>query len=46
MMDSPVGVAAWIIEKYHAWSDITDDNIESAHNKDDIITNIMIYLLT
>ena len=46
MIDSPVGVAAWIIEKYHAWSDITDDNIESAHNKDDIITNIMIYLLT
>ena len=32
MIDSPVGVAAWIIEKYHAWSDITDDNIESAHN--------------
>ena len=30
MMDSPVGIAAWIIEKFHAWSDIDGDDIESA----------------
>lgn len=46
MMDSPVGVAAWIIEKFHAWSDIKNDNVESAHSKDGMLTNVMIYLVT
>ena len=34
MMDSPVGIAAWIIEKFNAWSDTLGDDIESAHSKD------------
>ena len=46
MMDSPVGVAAWIIEKFHDWSDIDGDDIESAHSKDALLTNIMVYLVT
>ena len=46
MMDSPVGVAAWLIEKFHDWSDIDGDDIESAHNKDALLTNIMVYLVT
>lgn len=46
MMDSPVGIAAWIIEKFHAWSDITNDDVESAHTKDGMLTNIMVYLVT
>ncbi|MDY0132029.1 MAG: epoxide hydrolase [Desulforegulaceae bacterium] len=46
MMDSPVGVAAWIVEKFHAWSDIDGDNLESVHSKDSILTNIMVYLVT
>ena len=46
MMDSPVGVAAWIIEKFNSWSDTDGDNIESAHTKDSLLTNIMIYLVT
>ncbi|SCX84745.1 epoxide hydrolase family protein [Desulfoluna spongiiphila] len=46
MMDSPVGVAAWIVEKFHAWSDIDGDNVESAHTKDGMLTNIMVYLVT
>ncbi len=46
MMDSPVGVAAWIIEKFNSWSDTNADNIESVHTKDDLLTNIMIYLVT
>jgi microsomal epoxide hydrolase len=45
MMDSPVGAAAWIIEKFHAWSDIKGD-IESRFTKDQLLTNIMIYLTT
>ena len=46
MMDSPVGVAAWIIEKFHSWSDTQRDDVESVHDKDALLTNIMIYLVT
>ena len=46
MMDSPVGLAAWIIEKFNSWSDTDGDDIESAHSKDDLLTNITIYVLT
>jgi len=46
MMDSPVGVAAWIIEKFNSWSDTLGDNIESVHTKDLLLTNIMVYLVT
>jgi len=46
MMDSPVGVAAWIIEKFYSWSDLKKNNIESAYSKDILIANIMIYLVT
>ncbi len=46
MMDSPVGVAAWIIEKFNSWSDTVADDIESAHSKDQMLTNIMIYVTT
>ena len=46
MMDSPVGVAAWIIEKFNSWSDTEGDDVESAHSKDDLLTNIMVYVVT
>ncbi len=46
MMDSPVGVAAWIIEKMHGWSDIKNGDIESVYSKDILLSNIMVYLVT
>ena len=46
MMDSSVGVAAWIIEKMRGWSDIKNDDIESVYSKDILLSNIMIYLVT
>lgn len=46
MMDSPVGVAAWLIEKFNSWSDTDGNDIESAHSKDALLTNIMVYLIT
>ena len=46
MIDSPVGVAAWILEKFHSWSDIKNNKIESVYTKDILLTNIMIYLIT
>jgi microsomal epoxide hydrolase len=46
MNDSPVGIAAWLIEKFHDWSDVETGDIESAHSKDALLTNIMIYITT
>ncbi|NML40245.1 epoxide hydrolase [Chitinophaga sp. G-6-1-13] len=40
--DSPVGLASWIIEKFHAWSD-HDGNLGNSLSMDKLITNIMIY---
>jgi len=46
LMDSPVGTAAWILEKFHGWSDLADGALESVYTKDQLLTNIMIYLVT
>ena len=46
MMDSPVGVAAWIVEKFHGWSDLRGGSLESVHAKDRLLTNVMVYLVT
>lgn len=46
VMDSPVGTCAWIIEKFHGWSDLTDNNIESRYSKHQLLSNVMIYLIT
>ena len=46
MMDSPIGIAAWIIEKFYFWSELKDNNIESVYSKDFLLTNIMIYIVT
>lgn len=40
--DSPVGLAAWIIEKFHTWS-TQDGTIEDHFTKDELLTNVMIY---
>ncbi len=45
LCDSPVGLAAWIIEKFYGWSDI-DGDIEREYTKDELLTNIMIYWVT
>ena len=43
--DSPVGLAAWIVEKFRAWSDCGGD-VESRFTKDQLLTNVMIYWVT
>jgi len=45
LTDSPTGLAAWIVEKWRAWSDC-NGNIESRFSKDELLTNIMIYWVT
>ena len=46
MMDSPVGVAAWLIEKFYSWSVTIDNDIDKVHSKDSMLTNIMVYMTT
>lgn len=43
--DSPAGLAAWIAEKWRAWSDCGGDP-ESAISRDDLLTAISIYWFT
>ena len=43
--DSPAGLAAWIVEKFRAWSD-SDGDVEKKFTKDELLTNIMIYWVT
>src|SRR5207244_6721723 len=42
LTDSPVGLAAWIVEKFRSWSDSGGD-VERSFSKDDLLTNIMLY---
>lgn len=43
--DSPAGLAAWIIEKFRAWSDC-DGDVEKRFTKDELLTNLTIYWAT
>jgi pimeloyl-ACP methyl ester carboxylesterase len=45
MMDSPVGACAWIVEKFHGWSDLRR-GFENVYTRDQLLTNVMIYLVT
>lgn len=47
--DSPAGLAAWIVEKFHGWTDMPqgpDGDIDDYFSKDDLLTNISIYWFT
>jgi microsomal epoxide hydrolase len=45
LTDSPVGLAAWIVEKFQRWSDC-DGDIERCFSKDELLTNIVLYWAT
>jgi pimeloyl-ACP methyl ester carboxylesterase len=45
LADSPAGLAAWIIEKFRAWSDCGGD-LESVFTKDELLANISLYWFT
>ncbi len=42
--DSPAGLAAWILEKFHAWSD-TDDFV-ARYGRDRLLANLTLYWAT
>ena len=43
--DSPLGLAAWILEKFHRWSDCHGD-VESVFSKDEMLADISLYWFT
>lgn len=45
LADSPVGQAAWIVEKYWAWTD-NNGHPEDVLTKDELLDNVMLYWLT
>lgn len=50
LTDSPVGLAAWILEKWWRWSDIEDEagrrDLSRRYTKDQLLTTIMLYWVT
>ncbi|NXF04739.1 HYEP hydrolase, partial [Smithornis capensis] len=49
--DSPVGLAAYILEKFSTWTDKSflhkdDGGLESKYSLDELLTNVMIYWVT
>tara|TARA_X000001036_G_scaffold226218_1_gene211620 strand:- start:520 stop:1059 length:540 start_codon:yes stop_codon:yes gene_type:complete len=45
LVDSPIGQAAWILEKFYEWTDC-DGHPENVLTKDELIDNVMFYWLT
>jgi pimeloyl-ACP methyl ester carboxylesterase len=44
--DSPVGQLAWIVEKFKEWTDSSAELPEDAVDRDQLLTNVMLYWLT
>jgi pimeloyl-ACP methyl ester carboxylesterase len=45
LTDSPVGLAAWIVEKFRTWSDCGGD-VERRYTKDELLTTVTLYWAT
>jgi len=43
--DSPAGLLAWIVEKFHTWSGCGGE-LENSFTRDQLITNVMVYWVT
>ena len=47
MQGNPVGQAAWIIDKFHAWSDLRGTSgLDGVFGMDGLLTNLMFYVAT
>ena len=45
LIDSPAGLAAWIVEKFRAWSDCGGD-LDAVFTKDELLANICLFWFT
>jgi len=46
LTDSPVGLAAWILEKFQAWSDLDEGGLDATFGWDRLLDNLMAYWVT
>ena len=44
--DSPLAQAAWIVERYHDWSDLTERPFEQAFSREELLDTVMVYVMT
>lgn len=45
MADNPVAQAAWLVERFYDWSDRRERKFEDIFTKDQLLTNVMIYVM-
>jgi microsomal epoxide hydrolase len=43
MHNNPVGQAVWIIDTFHAWSDLASGELDAVFSFDDLLSNVMLY---
>ena len=43
---NPLGQAAWILERFHDWSDLRSKPFEAVYTRDQLLTNVMLYVMT
>ncbi|RYE87533.1 MAG: epoxide hydrolase [Hyphomicrobiales bacterium] len=46
LSDSPAGLAAWILEKFHGWSALKGGEMETVYSLDDLCTLLSVYWFT
>jgi pimeloyl-ACP methyl ester carboxylesterase len=44
LVDSPVALCAWIVEKFHAWTD-NDGELDSVLSREQLLDNLLLYWL-
>ncbi|MBD8561828.1 epoxide hydrolase [Pseudomonas fluorescens] len=44
--DNPLGQPAWLVERFHDWSDLRHRTFEEIYPLDYLLTNIMLYVIT
>jgi|SRR5579884_626937 len=45
MTDSPLGAAAWLIEKWYAWADVDPDSFLKVFSPARLLTEVLVYIL-
>jgi pimeloyl-ACP methyl ester carboxylesterase len=46
LADSPAGLAAWIVEKWHAWTDPPGGDLTACISRDDLLATVTLYWAT
>jgi pimeloyl-ACP methyl ester carboxylesterase len=46
LTDSPAGLAAWILEKWHVWTNLPGEHKSLPFTKDELLANVTIYWMT